>query len=137
MACSPLARDFGYTPDDRVLRELTVGVDDELTVEELVGRPSSTGVVRASTWYYASSRRETRYFLPPKTTEREIVALSFDDSGVLRNIERFGLQDGRVITLSRRVTDDNTQGITFLQQLFGNLGNFGADSFLDDGGGLP
>ena len=42
---------------------------------------------------------------------REIVAITFDDSGVVRNIERFGLEDGNVVALSRRVTDSNVQGV--------------------------
>ncbi|KPQ14077.1 MAG: hypothetical protein HLUCCO18_16175, partial [Rhodobacteraceae bacterium HLUCCO18] len=48
------------------------------------------------------------------------------------NVERFGLEDGNVVALSRRVTDSNVQGIGFLRQLLGNLGRINLD---DLGGG--
>jgi len=37
-----------------------------------------------------------------------------------------------VVALSRRVTDSNIEGVSFLRQLLGNLGNLDAGSLLDD-----
>jgi len=51
---------------------------------------------------------------------------------VVRNIERFGLERGQVVTLSRRVTDDNIADTTFIRQLMGNLGRFNAGDFLGE-----
>ena len=48
----------------------------------------------------------------------------------MKNVEKFGLQDGRVIVLSRRVTESNVKGLGFLRQLLGNLGNPSAAQFL-------
>ena len=52
-------------------------------------------------------------------------------AGVVRNIERYGLEDGRVVPLARRVTETASANNTFLRQLLNNLGNFAADDFLD------
>ncbi len=41
----------------------------------------------------------------PEEISREVVAVSFDDKGVVRNIERFGLENGEVIVLEHRVTE--------------------------------
>ena len=62
--------------------------------------------------------------------EREVVAISFNEAGVVENVERFGMAEGRDITISRRVTDSTIKGVSFLRQLFGSFGNFTADQLL-------
>jgi len=56
-----------------------------------------------------------------------VLAISFDQNGVLSNIESFGLEDGQVVTLSRRVTDSSVTNQNFLRQLLGNIGRIGPD----------
>ena len=51
------------------------------------------------------------------------MAISFDGRGRVENIERFGLENGNVVVLSRRVTESNIKGVSFLRQLFRNIGN--------------
>ena len=87
--------------------------------EEAIGAPSASGVVRDSGYYYVRSR--VRHYGPkrPEVVSRELVAISFDQRGVVRNIERFGLEDGLVIPLERRVTDSSVQDKGFLRQLLG------------------
>ena len=54
-----------------------------------------------------------------------MVAISFDSAGVVSNIERFGLEDGKVVPLARRITDTAVTDKSFLRQLFGNIGKLG------------
>jgi len=58
------------------------------------------------------------------------VAVTFTDAGIVENVERFGLEDGRVIALSRRVTDSNIKGVGFLRQLLGNFGRVRAGDII-------
>ncbi len=81
-------------------------------------------------WYYVKSKFRAYGFRERKEIDREVVAISFDQRGVVSNIERFGLANGRVIAISRRVTDSNIKGISFLRQLFGSFGNFTAEQLL-------
>lgn len=128
-ACSPTFRNHGYIPPEEQLQELVVGVDTRASVEDIVGPPTAGGVLEGGNFFYV--RSVVRTFGPrrPKVVDRQVLAVSFDESGVLRNIESFGLEDGRVVTLSRRVTDDGANNINFLRQLLGNIGrvapNFG------------
>ena len=123
-ACTAQYRNHGYTPTDAELADIVVGVDTRDSVAETVGAPTSVGVLEGSDYYYLSSK--VRYFgaAAPKEVERKLVAISFDDSGVVRNIETFALEDDRVVPLSRRVTSSGITDKTFLSQLLGNLGNF-------------
>lgn len=129
-ACSTIERKHGYIPSESDLQEIVVGVDTRDTVATLVGPPTTGGVIRDGNWYYVASRWETRLYFKPQEVERQVVAISFDDDGSVSNIERFGLEDGQVVVLNRRVTDDNIQGLTFLRQLLGNIGNFDPGQFL-------
>jgi outer membrane protein assembly factor BamE (lipoprotein component of BamABCDE complex) len=132
-ACSPLVRNFGFAPTDAELSEIIVGVDTRDRVEELIGFPASESMIQGDAWYYLSARQETFAYREPQTTDRQLVAISFSANGTVRNIERFTLEDGRVVTLSRRVTDDPTKGVSFLRQMLGNLGNFDATQVLGEG----
>jgi len=125
-ACSPVYRYTGYAPTDDELSGLTPGRDTRETVAEAVGRPNAAGLSEEGTWYYVQSDWEHSGWRPPREIDREVVAISFDSRDVLRNVERFGLEDGQVVVLSRRVTDDQVQGISFARQLFRNLGRFAA-----------
>ena len=121
-ACSATFRNHGYAPTDDQLAEVLVGVDTRETLASTIGAPSAAGLLTTSGWYYTQSRFRHYAYNKPEEIERQIVAVSFDDEGVVSNVERFGLEDGRVIALSRRVTDSNIKGISFLRQLFGNFG---------------
>ncbi len=122
-ACSATYRFHGYAPSDDELANLLVGADTRETVEEVIGKPSSSGVLEDGNWYYVSSKVRHYTYKAPKAVERELVAVSFDDSGVLENIERFGLEDGRVIVLNRRITDQTVKGPGVIAQIISNIGN--------------
>ncbi len=123
-ACSPIFKNHGYVPPPEDLAKIKVGVDTRDSVVETIGAPSSSGLVRDSGFYYVTSR--IRHYGPkrPEVVSRELVAISFDQRGVVRNVERFGLEDGYVIVLDRRVTDSSVENKGFLRQLLGNIGNF-------------
>jgi len=131
-ACSATYQNHGYVPSDDELANVLVGVDTQSTVGEIIGRPSSTGVLENSGWYYISSRVRNYTYHKPQIIDRQLLAISFDGKGVVSNIERFSLKDGRVITLSRRVTTSGIKGPGFFNQLIGNIGNFGVGDFVED-----
>ena len=129
--CSTQVRHHGYAPDELALSEIQVGRDNRETVAAAIGRPSAQGVLTDSGWFYVGSRWEQFAYRPPVEVEREVVAISFDARGTVANIERFGLEDGQVVPLSRRVTDSQVQGMGLAQQLMRNLGRFTAAQFFD------
>ena len=121
-ACTTLYRNHGYVPPEEELQNIVVGVDTRATVDDVVGPPSTAGVLSDGNYYYVRSR--VRHFgaLRPEVIERQVLAISFDQADVVANVERFGLQDGQVVVLSRRVTDSSVEGNGFLRQVLGNIG---------------
>ena len=62
----------------------------------------------------------------PEEVSREVVAITFSAQGLVTNVARYGLEDGGVVILSRRVTEDNVRDSTLIRQLLGAIGNFSA-----------
>lgn len=123
-ACGPIYRNYGYVPPQEDLDQIAVGVDTRATVEETLGSVGSSSVVGDDAMYFVRSRVRTVAMFEPEVIEREVVAVSFNNQGVVQNIESFGLEDGRVVQLSRRVTDSSVANQSFLRQLLGNIGQF-------------
>lgn len=131
-ACSPVIRNHGYVPAEDELALVEVGVDTRETVGQKIGRPSTSGLLNDEGWYYVQSKY--RHFGPrePKEIERQVLAVTFNQSGTVENIARYGLEDGKVVQISRRVTETNIKGLTLIQQLLGSFGRLDAGGLLAD-----
>ncbi|MEE4347656.1 MAG: outer membrane protein assembly factor BamE [Paracoccaceae bacterium] len=130
-ACSPQFRNHGYVPNDEDLALITVGVDTRASVEEAVGAPAMSGVITDSATYYVQSRMRQFAWQAPEVVERQVLAISYDSAGVVTNIERFGLEDGQVVPISRRITGTSGTNESIIRRLIGSIGGFRASDFLE------
>lgn len=131
-ACASIYRNHGYVPSEDELSVIVVGVDSRATVDEVIGAPSAGGLLEGGDYYYVRSRVKHFGMMRPQVTERQVLAVSFDERDVVRNIERFDLSDGRVVPLTRRVTSSSVANKGFLRQLMGNIGNFDPSAMLSN-----
>lgn len=129
-ACQATYRNHGYVPPEEQLSQVVVGQTAQSELEGLIGRPSAQGLLTGSAWYYVGSRWQYFGARKPREINRQVVAVSFSEAGTVSNVERFGLERGRVVVLSRRVTESNIRGIGFLRQILGNLGRVNAGELL-------
>jgi outer membrane protein assembly factor BamE (lipoprotein component of BamABCDE complex) len=129
-ACSPVYRNHGYVPNEDELALVEVGVDTRETVGEKIGRPSTSGLLNDVGWFYVQSRY--KHFGPrqPQEIDRQVLVVNFTEAGVVENIGRFGLEDGRVVEISRRVTETNIKGITVIRQILGSFGRINAGDLI-------
>ncbi len=131
-ACSPVYRNHGYVPAEDELAQVEVGVDTRETVGTKIGRPSTSGLLNDEGWFYVQSRYVHRGPREPKEIERQVLAVTFSEAGVVENIARYGLEDGKVVQISRRVTETNIKGLSLIQQLLGNFGRLDAGGLLGE-----
>lgn len=131
-ACTTIGRNHGYVPDETDLALVEVGVDTRETVSEKIGRPSAQGLLNDVGWFYVQSRFEHVGPREPKEVDRQVLAVTFAESGVVENIGRYGLEDGRVVEISRRVTETNVKGLGFIQQLLSNFGRIQAGDLFSE-----
>ena len=130
--CTAVYRNHGYVPTEENLALVEVGKTTQPEVAAVIGRPSATGLLQGAGWFYVGSR--WKYLGPraPEEIDRQVVAISFDEKGVVSNVERFGLERGEVVVLSRRVTKSNIKGIGLVRELLGSIGRVSAGQALGD-----
>jgi outer membrane protein assembly factor BamE (lipoprotein component of BamABCDE complex) len=122
-ACAATFTNHGFVPPQEELEQILIGVDTRGTIEETIGRPSAAaGILRDEAWIYGAYRVRNYTYQAPEVIERDVVAISFDADGVVTNVERFGLEDGQLVQLSRRVTEGSVRDLGFFRQLMRNLG---------------
>ncbi len=127
-ACQPLYTNHGYIPTDQDLAILQIGIDTRDSVAATIGKPTLSELLGDDAWYYVQSRWKTVGAAASVEIAREVVAITFDIGGTVANIERFGLEKGRIVPLSRRVTTTNIRGKGVLAQIFGNIGKLNTDN---------
>lgn len=126
-ACAPTSSVHGYVPSPPDVARIRPGVDTAETVQEVLGRPSSAGLLQDSAWYYVQTTIENYTYNPPRVVDRVVLAVNYDANGVVQDIESYGLEDGRVINLTTRTTETGGRTLGVLEQLFGNLLNIDAE----------
>ncbi|MEO1329892.1 MAG: outer membrane protein assembly factor BamE [Pseudomonadota bacterium] len=130
-ACSPIKKTHGYTPREAELEGVRVGADTRESVMQKIGRPSTLGTFDAKEWYYISQQTEAFAFYEPEIVDRTVVTVSFDEDGLVSEVGRYGLEDGKVIDLVTRTTPTAGRRLTILQQIFANVGRFNPGSQAD------
>ena len=123
-ACSPIVVSNGYIPDQELVQKVRPGVHDKESVAELLGSPTSVAQFEPEVWYYVKREAERLAFFEESVTEQTVVAVKFDAAGIVTDIHRYDLEDGKAIEPVERVTPTRGKELTFLEQLFGNVGRF-------------
>jgi len=128
--CTTMYKDHGYLPLEESLNQVAIGKDNRGFVTSLLGSPIGSGVLDDGAIFYISTRIKTYLFYEPKVVSRDMIVVSFDSQDKVSNVERFSLEDGRIVVLSRRVTEAPVKGPKILSQILGNFGNVSADDLL-------
>ncbi|WP_418592179.1 outer membrane protein assembly factor BamE [Ponticoccus sp. (in: a-proteobacteria)] len=129
-ACSASYRTHGYMPPEDELQQIVPGVDTQASVEDLIGVPNASGVRDNSGFYYIETEMRHFAWRRPEIMDRQILAITFDQAGIVDNISTYGLEDGRVVPITRRVTKSTDGEIGFIRKLFGNIGGLDASQLL-------
>ncbi|TNE37215.1 MAG: outer membrane protein assembly factor BamE [Alphaproteobacteria bacterium] len=131
-SCAPIVRQNGHLMDQRVINNLEVGLITQREVSRMMGAPSTVGDFDGETWYYITSVIEQYAWRAPTVTNRQIVAVKFDnESHLIASVDKYGIEDGRIINFSKRETPTKGRELSFLEQLFGNVGRVSAEDLTD------
>lgn len=121
-ACESQVSIRGGLPDKEEIAEIQPGLH---TKEDILGRfgsPSAVSTFLDDTWYYIGQRVEQFAFYAPEVTDRGVLVVVFDGTGLVGDTRYYTMEDGRPIDPVSRVTPTEGKDITFMQQLFGNFG---------------
>ena len=123
-ACAPRVDNRGNQihPEDVAIIE--PGKTSRNEVLDTLGSPSSQGKFGAETWYYISERTETTAFLAPEIKERQILAIEFDEAGIVSKIDALDETQGEIVEPAPGETPTAGNSVGFVQQMLSNLGRF-------------
>lgn len=122
--CAPTIDHRGYIAKPGAFNQISNGMS-KLEVEGILGSPSTTASAnfQGDSYYYITSITQSRAFLTPSETNREVIAIRFDQQDRVQSFAQYGLEDGRVIDLNTRRTVVAGEDTGFLKQLLRGVGN--------------
>lgn len=120
LACSPRIEVRGNSLSATKLAQIEPGAHTREDIRKLLGTPSTVATFNSQTWYYFSERTSRVAFFHPDVLERQVVAIHFDKSGVVKEVRRYSKEDGREIDPVDRATKTPAPSYSLLEQLFGN-----------------
>jgi outer membrane protein assembly factor BamE (lipoprotein component of BamABCDE complex) len=123
--CSSIVGHKGYLADEVILRSVQPGVDNRTSVERTLGQPSFKSQFGEPVWYYVSSTTTQRPFTTPRISQHTVLAVRFDAAGNVISAERSGLEQVARINPENDETPTLGRDRSFLQDLFGNIGQVG------------
>ena len=123
-ACSPIVETRGFLVDDDRVAGIAAGRTTAREVLGLLGTPTSVAAFDDRTWFYIGQRTEKVAFFAPEVTDRRVLVLRFDETGLLEQIDDLSADDGQYVALVDRETPTLGRRMTFLEQVIGNLGRF-------------
>ena len=114
----------GHRVDADDLKELVPGTSTRADVTALLGSPTARATFDDNRWLYISAVTRPRIGRVQGVLSQNVVVLTFNDQGVLQNIEKLNQNDALPVTVSSRTTPSPGTEATFMQQLFGNIGRY-------------
>jgi outer membrane protein assembly factor BamE (lipoprotein component of BamABCDE complex) len=124
VACAPIEAHHGYLPDEEAIERLKPGVHDSSSVSQLFGAPITIANFDGETWYYMRRHTERYAFFEEEVILQDVLAVRFDGRGIVESTKRYSYADGKYVEYSEDKTPTRGKELTFIQQIFGNLGRF-------------
>ncbi len=122
MAFNPQTR--GNMVDADQLKELVPGTTTRADVTSLIGSPTARATFDDNTWIYIAEVTRPVIGGTLDVNQQQVVVLSFDQKGVLRNVETKTKADSMPVQVVSRTTPSPGSDASLLQQLLGNVGKF-------------
>lgn len=122
--CAPEISNHGYHLDETALAQLEPGRTTQDGTLQLLGSPSAIAIFDDKVWYYVSQRRERMSFYQEEVVDQKVVTVTFDEQGVVRDVERQDLADAFEVSLVDRETPTSGNELGILEQFIGNIGRF-------------
>jgi outer membrane protein assembly factor BamE (lipoprotein component of BamABCDE complex) len=124
--CSSIPAHRGYVLDLALVQAVQPGIDNELSVERTLGRPTFKSMYGDPIWYYVASDTGQKPFTTPKIRQHTVIAVSFDEAGNVSSTELSGMEKVARISPDGDATPTLGRERSFLEDLFGNIGQVGA-----------
>ncbi len=125
-ACSSIRESRGFVNDPVLTRSIEPGIDNQRSVEGTLGRPTFESQYGEPVWYYIASTTGRRPFVRPRIDNHAVLAVRFDAAGNVSSVDRSGIDQVVFLQPDGDMTPTLGRERSFLEDLFGNIGQVGA-----------
>ena len=112
----------GNLPDAQLVSILKVGIDSKKSTTQILGEPTFRGVLGDNSFYYVGTVNSKLAFLDPKLDTQFILEINFDKNNKLKKLYLYDENESIDVSMSSLETKHSGKKLTFLQQIFGNIG---------------
>ena len=112
----------GNLPDAELVSILKIGIDSKKTTSQILGEPTFKGVLGDNSFYYVGTVNSKLAFLDPKLNRQFVLELNFDKNNKLKKLYLYDENESIDVSMSNLETKHSGKKLTFLQQIFGNIG---------------
>jgi len=133
--CTTIRDHRGFLVDQALVDSVLPGVDNKLSVERTLGRPTLASQFGDQAWYYIATDTQQVAFRRPVPTAQTILRVRFDAKGNVLSVDRAGLEKVAKINPDQSLTPTLGRKRTLLEDLFGNIGTVGAGGVGGSGSG--
>jgi outer membrane protein assembly factor BamE (lipoprotein component of BamABCDE complex) len=131
--CSSISDHRGYIVDQALVDAVQPGIDNRISVEKTLGRPTFESQFGEKDWFYVSQNVKTPPFRSPRTSDQTVYRVRFDPAGNVIAIDKRGMEQVARLDPEGDKTPTLGRNRGLLQDLFGNVGTVGAGG----GGSVP
>ena len=125
-ACASIKDHRGYLVDQTLLDSVQPGIDNRLSVERTLGRPTFVSQFGNKDWYYVSVDTKQPPFRRARTYQETVLRVRFDAAGNVLGIDKAGMDKVARIDPDGDKTPTLGRDRSFFEDLFGNVGAVGA-----------
>lgn len=129
-ACDTTVISHGHQLNADDVARIQPGLTTQGEVTALLGSPSSVLPFESGSWVYINRRIEGTNYFNMDLSAQDVVRISFDEQGIVNNIETLDMTDGREIDPNEDVTPTSGNEINAIEQFLGNIGRFNNDAAL-------
>ena len=119
--CNPVVDNLGNRTLKESVEQIQVGRTTKIEVQRLLGSPSNVAAFDENIWYYVSARQMQLAFLRPRTVEQSVLAIRFDQSGIVREMKQLSKDDAQDTTYVGRTTPTRGGEPGILRSLYDTL----------------
>jgi outer membrane protein assembly factor BamE (lipoprotein component of BamABCDE complex) len=124
--CTSIRDHRGYLVDQALLDSVQPGIDNRVSVEKTLGRPTFESQFGSKDWYYLSQTVKTPPLRGPRTTEQTVLRVRFDTAGNVASVDKRGMEQVARLDPDGHTTKTLGRHRSLLEDLFGNIGAVGA-----------
>jgi len=124
--CASIREHRGYLVDKTLMDSVQPGIDNQMSVERTLGRPTFASQFGDPAWYYVAMDTKQSPLGRPRISEETVMRVRFDPTGNVVGIDKTGVEKVARISPDGKRTPTLGRDRSFLQDLFGNIGAVGA-----------